>query len=287
MRWDALDVDYEMSGKDLIDSTKLSGIIRRILGGRPPEGFNYELFLDENGEKISKSKGNGLSIEEWLRYAAPVSLSLYMFQSPKRAKRLYFDIIPKTVDEYYTHLAKYPGLEQKEQLSSPIFHIHHGDTPSVDLPVGFALLLNLVGAANTSDKDTLWGFVSNYAKGVSADSHPVLDEMIDYAISYYKDFVRPTKSYRAPAGVEVDAFKDFEAMLKGLSGGETGEEIQTLIYDIGKAHEFESLLDWFKAMYEVMLGQSQGPRMGNFIALYGVEGSLKLVEKINAGEVLS
>jgi lysyl-tRNA synthetase, class I len=287
MRWDALDVDYEMAGKDLIESVKLSGAIRRILGSAPPAGFSYELFLDENGEKISKSRGNGLSIEEWLRYAAPQSLSLYMFQSPRRAKRLFFDIIPKTVDEYYAHLAKYSDLDEAGKLNSPIFHIHHDQVPDTSTPVAFALLLNLVSASNTSDKDVVWGFVSNYASGVSAEANPALDRLIDFAITYYRDFVGPTKVYRLPAGIEVAAFEELAEFLRTLESDTGGEDIQTGIYEIGKAHPFDNLRDWFKALYQVLLGQPQGPRMGNFIALYGIDNSLALLDKVNAGEILS
>ena len=286
MRWMALDVDYEMSGKDLIDSVKQSSIIRRVLGGHPPEGFNYELFLDEKGEKISKSKGNGISIEEWLRYGPPESLALYVFQNPKRAKKLHFDVIPKAVDEYYTHLAKFAEQDLTTQFQNPSFYIHNGNPPQITLPVTFGLLLNLVGTTNTDDANIIWGFVSGYAEGVTPDSHPELDRLIGYALNYYKDFVHPTKKYRAADERESAALNDLITVLENTPKGASGEEIQTTIYDVGKRHEFENLRDWFKAMYEVLLGQPQGPRMGNFIALFGVEESIALVKSALKGDLL-
>ncbi|MCK5041415.1 MAG: lysine--tRNA ligase [Sphingomonadales bacterium] len=286
MRWVALDVDYEMAGKDLSESVKLSSIISRILSKRPPEGFSYELFLDENGEKISKSKGNGLSIEEWLRYGPPESLGLYVFQNPKRAKKLHFDVIPKAVDEYYTHLSKFAEQEPKIQFTNPVFYMHEGTPPNIQLPVTFGLLLNLVGTTNTDDADIIWGFVSNYAEGTTKDNHPEMDRLIGYAINFYKDFVHPTKKYRAPDDREKQALEDLVEILDGLPENTDGSDIQTAIYDIGKKYEFENLRDWFKALYEILLGQPQGPRMGNFIALYGVKESKALIESALKGEML-
>lgn len=296
MRWDALDVDYEMSGKDLIESVKLSSIVRRILGGKPPEGFNYELFLDENGEKISKSRGNGLTIEEWLAYASPESLSLYMYQSPRKAKRLYFDVIPKAVDEYYAHVRSYKdmvptgagsNLPPEKHLASPAWHIHSGDVPEFDLPVNFALLLNLVSAAHAEDKATLWGFVSSYAPGCDAETHPELDRLMDYAIRYFDDFVKPNKSYRAPDDQERAAMEDLVGRLQALESDSDGDAIMSEIYSTGKDHGFEPLRNWFKALYETMLGQSQGPRMGSFMALYGLNDLIALVQKALDGDLLS
>lgn len=284
MRWHALDVDYEMAGKDLIESIRLSGIIRRILGGRPPEGFAYELFLDENGEKISKSRGNGLTIDEWLRYAAPESLALYVYQNPQRAKRLYFDVIPKAVDEYYTHLARYHGEEADKRLENPVFHIHGDDVPVAELPVSFAMLLNLVSTTNSEDKTVLWGFVSRYAPETSAETHAALDGLLDYAIAYYEDFVRPSKSYRLPDDQERAALATLAGSLREIGPKASAEDIQTLVYDAGKAHEFENLRDWFRALYETLLGQSQGPRMGGFIALYGIEETLALIDMVLDGK---
>lgn len=285
MRWAALDVDYEMSGKDLMESVKLSSVIRRILGGRPPEGFIYELFLDENGEKISKSKGNGLTIDQWLRYATPESLSLFMYQNPRRAKRLFFDVIPKAADEYTALLTGYPDQEPKDQLSNPVFHIHAGDPPAVEAPLSFALLLNLVSAANSDDKTLLWGFVSRYVPGVSAETHPGLDKELDCAIAYFEDFVAPTRSYRLPDAVEARALEALVTALEGLSNEARAEDIQTIIYEIGKTHEFENLRDWFRALYEILLGQAQGPRMGGFIALYGREETITLIKQVLAGKL--
>ncbi len=286
MRWDALEVDYEMAGKDLDESVKLSSIIRRILGGKPPEALSYEMFLDQNGQKISKSKGNGISIEEWLTYASPESLSLYMFQSPRKAKRLYFDVIPKAVDEYYTFVSKFHGQELSDQYKNPAWHIHGGDVPKVDLPVSFALLLNLVSVAHAEDKETLWGFVGNYVEGASADKYPVLDQLMGYAIRYYEDFVKPTKSFRLPNEQETKAFESLKARLNALDAGETDAEvIMTEVYSAGKDAEFENLRDWFKACYEVLIGQSQGPRMGGFIALYGIKETIALVDNALAGKL--
>ena len=285
MRWDALDVDYEMAGSDLIESVKLSSIIRRILGGQPPEGFNYELFLDQNGQKISKSKGNGLTIEEWLAYASPESLSLYMFQSPKKAKRLYFDVIPKAVDEYHTFVEKYHEQELADQYKNPAWHIHGGKVPEAKLPVSFALLLNLVSAANAEDREALWGFVGRYADGANAETYPALDKLMGYAIRYYEDFVKPNKSYRLAGPQERAAFESLKRRLEDLDANETDAEvIMTEVYSAGKDAQFENLRDWFAACYEVLLGQSQGPRMGGFIALYGIKETLEMVEKAIKGK---
>ncbi|MGY8985132.1 MAG: lysine--tRNA ligase [Sphingomonadales bacterium] len=286
MRWDALEVDYEMSGKDLSESVKLSSIIRRILGGKPPEGFTYELFLDDNGEKISKSKGNGITIEEWLRYASPESLSLYMFQTPKRAKKLHFEVIPKAVDEYLTHLSKYSDASGEEKLKNPVYHIHNSSPPKADMPVSFALLLNLVSATNTADKSILWGFLSQYNKGANEIKNPTLSKLLNYAISYYEDFVAPTKSYRLPNKVETAALKHLSESLKKLTKDSLQDEIQTAVFAAGKSQNYENLRDWFKALYQILLGQSQGPRMGRFIALYGCEETILLIERVLRGETL-
>jgi lysyl-tRNA synthetase class 1 len=284
MRWVAIGVDYEMAGKDLIDSVRLSGAIARILGTQPPEGFSYELFLDENAEKISKSRGNGLTIQEWLTYASPESLSLYMFASPRKAKRLYFDVIPKAVDEYLNHLRSYPSLEADKQLSNPVWHIHEGAAPEAELPISFNLLLNLVSASNSEDASVLWGFIQRYAPGATAEEHPLLDHLVGYAIKYFHDFVKPNKIYRAPSDQERAALAELNEKLAAVPEGASGEEIQNIVYVIGKDHEFENLRDWFKALYEVLLGQSQGPRFGNFVELYGVTETRGLITKALAGE---
>lgn len=279
MRWDALGVDYEMSGKDLNESVKLSSIICRILGSPPPEALSYELFLDQEGAKISKSKGNGLSIEEWLTYASPESLSLYMFQSPRKAKRLYFDVIPKAVDEYYTFVEKFAEQEPIDQFRNPAWHVHGGDVPTYKLPVSFALLLNLVSVAGAEGKDALWYFVGRYVKGATAKTYPELDRLMDYALKYYEDFILPNKSFRAPDDQERKALLSLKTRLEGLKGDEDANIIMTEVYSAGKDAEFENLRDWFKACYEVLLGQSQGPRMGGFIALYGIKETITLIEK--------
>ncbi len=285
MRWYAQDVDYEMSGKDLIDSVKLSSRICSALGGTPPDGFNYELFLDEKGEKISKSRGNGLTIDEWLRYASPESLELFMFQAPRKAKRLYFDVIPKTVDEYFTFLAKYPGQSLKERLVNPVWHIHLGDPPTVDMPVSFALLLNLVNASQSDDREVLWGFIRRYAPGASPETHPVLDNLVGYAVNYFDDFVKPSKSYRAPSDTERAALEDLAERLGALEAGASAEQIQDVVYEVGKSHPFETLRDWFRALYEILLGQEQGPRFGSFVALYGVEETRALISQALSGRL--
>jgi lysyl-tRNA synthetase class 1 len=287
MRWVALGVDYEMAGKDLIDSVRLSGQIARILGAPPPEGFSYELFLDEKGEKISKSRGNGLTIEEWLTYASPESLSLYMFQSPRKAKRLYFDVIPRAVDEYLSHLAAYPEQPADKRLANPVWHIHSGEPPEAELPISFNLLLNLVSASNSEDASVLWGFIRRYAAGATPEDHPLLDRLVGYAIRYFHDFVKPEKRYRAPTDTERAALAALDEKLGTLPEGASGEEIQNLVYEVGKTHDFENLRDWFKALYEVLLGQSQGPRFGNFVELYGVAETRALIDRALKGEDLS
>jgi lysyl-tRNA synthetase class 1 len=287
MRWAALGVDYEMAGKDLIDSVRLSGQICRILGRQQPEGFNYELFLDENGEKISKSRGNGLTIEEWLKYASPESLSLYMFQSPRKAKRLYFDVIPRAVDEYVGHLAAYPKEDPAAKLMNPVWHIHEGAPPAAELPISFALLLNLASASNSEDREVLWGFIRRYAPDATPEQHPLLDELVGYAIRYFHDFVKPAKRYRAPSDKERAALVDLDARLGKLPKAALAQAIQGEVYAVGKEHGFEPLRDWFGALYEVLLGQTQGPRFGSFVELYGIQETRALIAKALAGALAS
>jgi lysyl-tRNA synthetase, class I len=287
MRWHALGVDYEMSGKDLISSVELGNRICRILGGRPPEGFNYELFLDEQGQKISKSKGNGLSVEEWLTYAPPESLALFMFQKPRAAKRLYFDVIPRAVDDYLTWLEKFPQQSPAERLENPAWHIHDGHPPPVEVHLSFGILLNLASVSNTEDKGVLWGFISRYAPGASPQSAPLLDRLVGYAIAYYRDFVKPKKHYRAPSEMERAALDDLLRALEALPAGAPVEDIQNQVFEVGKRHPFADLRAWFKSLYEVLLGQSEGPRMGTFIALYGVPETIALIRRALAGEDLS
>ncbi len=283
MRWHALGVDYEMAGKDLIDSVKVGERIVRALGGQPPETFIYELFLDEKGQKISKSKGNGLTIEEWLRYGTQESLQLFMFNKPKSARRLYFDVIPQHVDDYYTHLRAYPQQEAAKQLANPVWHIHRGAPPRVDMPVSYALLLNLVSAAHTESKDILWGFIRRYAPGASPQSHPEVDRLVEYAINYYEDFVKPTRAFRAPDEKERAALEELAEKLGELPPDADAETIQNVVYEVGKAHAFEPLRDWFKALYEVLLGQPRGPRFGSFVALYGIDETRRMIAGALAG----
>ena len=286
LRWAALGVDYEMSGKDLIDSVTLSSKICRALGATPPETFIYELFLDDKGQKISKSKGNGLTIEEWLTYASPESLSLFMFQKPKSAKKLYFDVIPRAVDDYLQLLAAYPAQGAKEQLDNPAWHIHAGEPPAAELPISFGLLLNLVAASNAEDKSVLWGFIRRHAADATPEKYPVLDHLAGYAVAYYRDFVRPTKSFRAPDETERKALEVLDQELGRAAPDATAEDLQNIVYEVGKSNGFaDKLRDWFRAIYEVLLGQSQGPRFGSFIELYGIEETRALIRKALSGEL--
>ena len=286
MRWAALDVAYEMSGKDLIDSVKLSTKICRAIGKPQPESLSYELFLDDKGAKISKSKGNGLTIEEWLTYASPESLSLFMYQKPKTAKKLHFDVIPKAVDEYFTFLGNIEKEETDKKLNNPSWHIHSGNPPKADMPLSFALLLNLVSAANAHDKDVLWGFISRYAPGASAQTHPKLDELVGYAIRYFEDFVKPKKVFRAATEQEAAAMTDLATRLADAHEVTDAEALQTIVFAVGKDHGFDNLRDWFKALYQVLLGQDQGPRFGSFIALYGVDNTRSLIAAGLSGALL-
>ena len=286
MRWTALDVDYEMSGKDLIDSVRLSGQICRILGGTPPEGFTYELFLDEKGEKISKSKGNGLTMEEWLAYGPQESLAQFMFQKPKAAKRLHFDVIPKAVDDYLAQLAKYPEQPPEQQLENPVWHIHDGRPPPAMTHLSFAVLMNLSNVCHSEDASVLWGFISRYAPDAAPATAPLLDRLVGHAIAYYRDFVKPAKRYRAPDERERAALAELAGALDALPEAADAEAIQTQVYEVGKRHGFEPLRNWFRALYEVLLGQSQGPRFGSFVAIYGVGETAALIRRALAGENL-
>ncbi|MEA3052074.1 MAG: lysyl-tRNA synthetase, class [Sphingomonadales bacterium] len=277
MRWVALGVDYEMSGKDLIDSVTQSSKIARILGARPPEGFNYELFLDENGEKISKTRGNGVTIDEWLTYAPEESLAFYIYREPRKAKQLSFGIIPKAVDEYQQFLAAYPAQEWDKRLGNPVHHVHAGRVPPARMPLSFALLLNLVGVASTDDKDLLWGFVKRYAPDASPETHPELDALIGHALAYFRDFVAGSLRRREPDEREAAALRALDSKLAAMPEDASAEDIQTEVYEVGKAAGFDNLRDWFRAIYETLLGTSQGPRMGSFIALYGLANSRRLI----------
>src|SRR5688572_3493789 len=284
MRWAALGVDYEMSGKDLIDSVIQSSKIARILGARPPEGFHFEMFLDENGEKISKTRGNGVTIDEWLTYAPEESLAFYIYREPRKAKQLSFSVIPKAVDEYYQFLGQYPGQAIDKKLGNPVHHVHAGEVPPARMPVSFALLLNLVAVASTDDKPLLWGFLKRYCPKASPDTHPELDALIDHALAYFRDFVAGSLIRRPPTEMEAAALRDLDTRLSRLQEDSDAEAIQTEVYEVGKSHPFESLRDWFKTLYETLLGTAQGPRMGSFIALYGLANSRRLIEEALAGE---
>ncbi|EPX86723.1 lysine--tRNA ligase [Salipiger mucosus] len=284
-RWAALGVDFEMYGKDHSTNTPIYDGICRTLGVRPPEHFTYELFLDADGQKISKSKGNGLSIDEWLTYASTESLSYYMFQKPKTAKRLSWDVIPKAVDEYHQQLKAFPTQDAKGQLANPVWHIHSDSTvPQSHMVVSFSMLLNLASAAGAEDKETMWGFIRRYAPEADAHSHPDLDQAAGFAVRYFQDFVKPTKQFRAPDETERAALEDLAGRLRAYDGEVTDEALQTLVFSVGKDHGFDPLRNWFKALYEVLLGQSQGPRFGGFIALYGVDETVSLIERGLAGE---
>jgi lysyl-tRNA synthetase class 1 len=292
MRWLALGVDYEMAGKDLIDSVKLSGEICRALGRPPPENFIYELFLDEQGQKISKSKGNGLTIDEWLRYASPESLSLFMYREPKAAKRLHFDVIPRQVDEYQQLLEAYQKQDLKQRLSNAAWHIHSGNPPSSEMPIAFSMLLTLVSSSNAENAETLWGFIGRYRPGVTPQTHPRLDALVGYAIHYYRDFVLPAKTYREPTAAERAALIDLRDALAQLPADATAEQIQEVVYEIGRREPFLDQsgkiktkdgkpgvsLDWFNMLYQVLLGQEKGPRFGSFVAVYGLNNTVDMID---------
>jgi len=308
MRWHALGVDYEMAGKDLIDSVKLSSRIARVLGSEPPAGFNYELFLDENGQKISKSKGNGLTIEEWLAYASPESLSLFMFQKPTAAKRLYFDVIPRNVDDYLGFLDAYPRQEWKERLGNPVWHIHAGAPPEPEIlthdqhgqAISFAMLLNLAAVSNTENPSVLWGFLRRYYPLASPETHPRLDSLVRCAVAYFRDFVAPKKRYRPADDVERGVLMQIAAKLTELPGNASADEIQHALYDIARPvpryqdHAAKGATaarpgvsnDFFNMVYAVLLGEERGPRLGSFIALYGLEETRRLIDKALAGDLV-
>jgi lysyl-tRNA synthetase, class I len=298
MRWAALGVDFEMFGKDHQTNASVYDRICNILGGRAPEHFVYELFLDENGQKISKSKGNGITIDQWLTYATTESLALYMFQRPRQAKKLYFDVIPKAVDEYYTFLSAYPRQEWKERLGNPVWHIHGGNPPTIDLPVPFALLLNLVSASNAQNSAVLWGFITRHAPGVTPATHPELDRLVGYAIRYFEDFVKPEKVYRAADAVEQEALAKLSETLGGLPAGADGAVIQNAALNVARAipryqdHEKKSpeggpgvSVAFFQMIYQVLLGQERGPRFGSFVELFGIAETRALIGRALAGEL--
>lgn len=284
-RWAALDVDFEMYGKDHSTNTPIYDGICEALGGRAPNHMSYELFLDETGQKISKSKGNGLTIDEWLTYAATESLSYFMYQKPKTAKRMHFDVIPRAVDEYHQQLRAFPGQDMDAQLNNPVWHIHHGAPPASHMVVSFSMLLNLASVAGAKDKSGLWGFLLRYMPEANPATHPDLDSAAGHALAYFNDRILPTRSFRRPTAAEAAAMADLQARLQAWDGGLDAEALQSMAFAVGKDHGFEPLRDWFKALYEVLLGASEGPRFGGFIALYGVEETVALLERGLAGEL--
>jgi lysyl-tRNA synthetase class 1 len=308
-RWAALGVDFEMYGKDHSTNTPIYDAICEILGAPAPEHFTYELFLDENGQKISKSSGNGISIDEWLSYAATESLSYFMYLKPKTAKRLYFDVIPKAVDEYHQQLNAYAGQTPEQQLANPVWHIHGGHVPASTMVVPFAMLLNLVSVSAAEEKEKLWGFINRYAPDASPEANPDLDQAAGFAIRYFNDFVKPTRVFRLPTDKERAAMEELAACLgdearaldviarKNAQEGKDvplpsvdwhdDEFLQSIVFAIGKTHGFDPLRDWFSGLYEVLLGASQGPRFGGFIALYGLEETRALIAQALAGELVA
>ncbi len=298
MRWAALGVDFEMFGKDHQTNAPIYDRICEILGSPAPEHYVYELFLDDKGQKISKSKGNGLTIDEWLTYADTESLSLYMYNRPREAKKLYFDVIPRAVDEYAQFLAAFPKqAAEKDQLMNPVWHIHGGNPPMAESGgVTFALLLNLATVANTEDKAVMWAFLNRYMPELTPASHPRLDKLVGFAIRYYQDFVKPEKKYRAPDEGEAKALSDLSEALGKLPEGSTSEEIQKTVYDIGRREPYTTTQKdgsvgvaqtWFNMLYQVLLGEERGPRFGSFAALYGIGNTRALIEKAAAGGLVT
>ncbi len=281
MRWVALGVDYEMSGKDLIDSVTQSSKITRALGARPPEGFNYEMFLDEKGEKISKSKGNGLTLDQWLTYGTDESLAFYIFREPRKAKALHMGVIPRAVDEYFQFRGNYASQELDKQLGNPVHHIHRAKpepVPEGTPPVTFGLLLNLVGVMGAdATEEQVWSYLGNYVEDARPEAQPDLAKLVPLALAYNRDFIAPTLKRRKPEGLESAALGRLDSELAALAPDATAEDIQNIVYTIGNESGFENLRDWFKGLYETLLGSSAGPRMGSFIALYGIDNSRKLI----------
>ena len=280
MRWYALDVDFEMYGKDLIESAILSTKIIKLLGKTNPSGFAYELFLDEKGEKISKSKGNGITIEEWLEYASPESLSLYMYQNPKRAKKLYREVVPKAVDEYLDFIEKAKNQNDLEKLMNPVWHVHNGKIPIENQIMSFSMLLNLVETSNADSKELLWKFVKKYKSNINEKNHPIFDQLIEYAIRYFNEVIKSKKQYKKPNNEEIIALEALILALDKCNDDMNPEDIQTNIYTVGKENGYkENLRDWFKLIYEVVFGDINGPRMGFFISFFGVKETKDLIKK--------
>jgi len=280
MRWFTFDVDFEMYGKDLTESAILSNKICRTLGKKPPNGFAYELFLDEKGEKISKSKGNGISIEQWLRYASPESLSLYMYQNPTRAKKLYSEVVPKAVDDYLSLIEAFPKQKPSEQLLNPAWHVHSGHPPKEKIVMTFSMLLNLVGSSNAENKEILWKFIQRFHQDITPENYPILDRLTEYAINYFKDKVEPNKKHKTPNEIEKNALSDLAKKLEQITQDSKPEDVQTIVYSTGKENGYEKKLrEWFILIYEVLFGSEDGPRMGFFISFFGVRETIKLINK--------
>ena len=278
MRWYALDVDFEMYGKDLIESAILSTKIINLIGKKNPAGFAYELFLDEKGEKISKSKGNGITIEQWLDYASPESLSLYMYQNPKRAKKLYNEIVPKAVDEYLELIEKAKTQDELQLLMNPVWHVHNGKVPREKMIMSFSMLLNLVETSNAENKELLWKFVKRYKDDISEKEQPIFDDLVGYAIKYFNDVIKTKKKYKTPDQKEKKALEALIKTLDECNDNMSPEDIQTLIYSTGKDNGYsENLRDWFRLIYEVVFGDENGPRMGFFISFFGVKETKDLI----------
>ena len=279
MRWYALDVDFEMYGKDLIESAILSTKIIKLLGKNNPSGFAYELFLDEKGEKISKSKGNGITIDEWLEYASPENLSLFMYQNPKRAKKLYREIVPKAVDEYLEFIEKSKTQNELQLLMNPVWHVHNGKMPKEEMVMSFSMLLNLVETSNANSKDLLWKFVKKYKINILEKNYPIFDKLVGYAIKYFNDVIKQNKKYKKPNEIEKKALEALIKVLENCNDQMQPEEIQTKIYSVGKENGYsENLRDWFKLIYEVVFGDENGPRMGFFISFFGVNETKQLIK---------
>ena len=282
MRWYVLGVDYEMNGKDLIESYLLSNKINKTIGGISPVNYTYELFLDEKGEKISKSIGNGISVEDWLRFSNKKSLELFMFQNPNRAKRLFFDVIPKTTDELLKLKNDYDNLVKDQKLNSPIWFIDGQNEEKTPDKISFNMILNLASVCNAESSEILWGFIENYYPNIDKDENKLLNQLLEYGVVFYKEFILPNKKYRDPTDKEKEGFKRLIQILKESSPNDEAEEIQTKIYEIGMSLKFENLKDWFSAFYQVVLGQGQGPRLGSFIKFYGIKKTIILLEeKVN------
>ncbi len=279
MRWFTFDVDFEMYGKDLIESAILSSKICQTLGKKPPSGFAYELFLDEKGEKISKSKGNGITIDDWLKYASPESLSMYMYQNPKRAKKLYDEVVPKAVDDYLDLIDKFSKQKDNEKLINPVWHVHNGNPPSEKIVMSFTMLLNLAGSSNADNKEILWKFINRFHKDIKPQENIILDQLTNYAINYFKDKLEPKKNYKKPDQNEKKALTALVVDLRNIKKDLKPEEIQTLVYSTGKNNGYEKKLrDWFKLIYQVLFGEIDGPRIGYFISYFGLKETIKLIE---------